>query len=81
MASLSIKRRTRSKYVTDVTELAQEKINIVYNFDQSKVHLLNTYTETLEDKLNKVLVITGEISILTEDDEEYEIGSQTAMDI
>ena len=32
------------------------------------MNLLNTFRENLEDKLKKVLVITDEISILTEDD-------------
>ena len=76
MASLSVKRITRSRYVTNVTKLVQGKINIAYNdsnFDQSKINLLNTYRETLEDKLKKVLVISDEILVLIEDDEEYEI--------
>ena len=76
MASLSVKRITRSRYVTNVTKLVQGKINIAYNdsnFDQSKINLLNTYRETLEDKLKKVLVISDEMLVLIEDDEEYEI--------
>ena len=39
MASLLVKRRTKSRYVTDVTKLVQGKINISYNdsnFDQIK---------------------------------------------
>ena len=48
------------------------------NFDQSKINLLNTYRETLEDKLKKKLQITEEISVFIEDGKEYEIVSQTA---
>ena len=50
------------------------------NFDQSKINLLNTYRETLEDKLKKKLQITEEISVFIEDGKEYEIESQTAND-
>ena len=40
MASLSVKRRARSRYVTDVTDvtkLVQEKINIIYNDSDIKI--------------------------------------------
>ena len=84
MASLSVNTRARSRYVTDVTKLVQEKINIIYNdsnFDQSKINLLNTFRETLGDKLEKVVAITYEITSLIEDGEEYGLESQTTTDI
>ena len=58
MASFSVKRGARNRLNNDARKLVHEKINVVYeDFNDGKITLLNSYKQTLENKLEKCSTI------------------------
>ena len=81
MVSLSVKKRTQNRVINDVRKLVDEKINVVYeDFNDGKVNLLNTYKQTLENKLEKCLTLNEEISNIIEEDRDYDSEGDIAME-
>ena len=81
MASLSVKKRTQNRVTNDVRKLVDEKINVLYeDFNDGKVNLLNTYKQTLENKLEKCLTLNEEISNIIEEDKDYDSEGDIAME-
>ena len=55
-----MKRIARNRVINDVRKLVHEKIKFVYaDFNDVKINLLNTYKQTLENKLEKCLNIVA----------------------
>ena len=67
--------------LNDVRKLIDEQIYVVYeDFNDGKIKLLNTYPQTLENKLEKCLTLIEEISNIVEADADYESESDIAME-
>ena len=76
-----MKKRTQNRVINDVRKLVDEKINVVYeDFNDRKVNLLNTYKQTLENKLEKCLTLNEEISNIIEEDKDYDSEGDIAME-
>ena len=75
MASLSVKRRAWNRPINDARKLVDRKINVVYkDLNDGKINLLNTYRQTLENKLEKCL------TTIIEEDVDYESEIDVAME-
>ena len=81
MASFSVKRRARNRLNNDARKLVHEKINVVYeDFNDGKITLLNSYKQTLENKLEKFSTINEEISNILGEVEDYQSEIDVAME-